>query len=283
MDEGQVVADFLFPTDEQTPRAVRPGVAAFDHPTARALPRATFGLDFALARNVRDIAETSRERFRGPAAVTFVQAEMLSAPSDRLGTWHGNRSQCGTQQFDVVRVGAGDRDAQRHAATIGQDGSLDAELTAIGGVSAGFFPRPAAPWSWPRRVLANATRFRVAHHTFVDISSRSGGRRVVDSIPESSDAPCWTNRTEAATLSTGSPCATDKRFRWRRPADLLGAAHPSDCADTWATTALTAATFSPASAQTDRTNRDAYPPPCKEPMTSMSCSTLVVAFCSVLG
>jgi hypothetical protein len=31
-----------------------------------------------------------------------------------------------------------------------------------------------------------------------------------------------------------------------------------------ATTALTAATFSPASAQTDRTNRDAYPPPCKE-------------------
>jgi hypothetical protein len=43
------------------------------------------------------------------------------------------------------------------------------------------------------------------------------------------------------------------------------------------------ATFSPASAQTDRTNRDAYPPPCKEQVTSISCSTPVVAFCSVSG
>jgi hypothetical protein len=50
-----------------------------------------------------------------------------------------------------------------------------------------------------------------------------------------------------------------------------------------ATTALAAATFSPTSAQTDRTNRDAYPPPCIEQVTSISCSTPVVTICSVLG
>ena len=182
-----------------------------------------------------------------------------------------------------MSVGPGDGDPQRHTAAIGYDGSLDAQLTAIGGVFAGFFPRPTVPWSWSRPTLANATRFRVVRHTFVGTFSRSGGRLAVGSIPESTDAPCSAHRTAAAMLSTGSPFATDRRFRWRRLADSREADRPSDCADTLATTARTAATFSPASAQTDRTNRNAYPPPCKEQVTSISCSTPVVAFCSVLG
>jgi hypothetical protein len=182
-----------------------------------------------------------------------------------------------------VRVRAGDCNADRHAAGVGHDGSLDAEFTAIGGVFTGFFPRPTAPWSWSRPTLANAMRFRVARHTSANIFSRSGERLAVDSILESSDAPCLANRTVGATPSTDSLFATDRRFHWRRLADSREAARPSDCADTLATTARTAATFSPASAQTDRTNRNAYPPPCKEQVTSISCSTHVVAFCSVLG
>lgn len=283
MDEGQVVAEFLFPTDKQTPGAVRPGVAAFDHPTVSALPGATLGLDFALTRDVWNIAETFSERFRGPTAVALVQTEMLSAPSGRLGAWHGHRLQRGSQQFDVVSVGASDRDAQRHATAIGHDGSLDAKFTAIGGIFAGFFPRPTAPWSWSRPLLANAIRFRVARHTFADIFSRSGRRRAVGSILGSIDARYLANRTAAAMPSTGSRFAIDRKSRSRRLADSHEAARPSDYADTWATTALDAATFSPASAQTDHTSRNAYPPPCQEQMTSMSCSTLVMGFCSVLG
>jgi hypothetical protein len=191
--------------------------------------------------------------------------------------------QRGTQQFDVVSVGTGDRDTQRHAAAIGHDRSFDAKLTTIGRVLAGFFPRPTAPWSWSRPMLANAIRFRVARHTSVNIFSRSGRRLAAGPIPESTDAPYLANRTAAAKLSTGNRFARDRRFRWRRLADSREAYRPSDCADTWATMAPTAATFSPVSAQTDRTNRDAYPPPCKEQMTSITCSTLVVASCSVLG
>jgi hypothetical protein len=56
MDEGQVVADFLFPTDKQTPRSVCPRVANFDQLTASALPGATLRLDFALTRNVWNIS-----------------------------------------------------------------------------------------------------------------------------------------------------------------------------------------------------------------------------------
>jgi hypothetical protein len=284
MDKSQVVDDLLFPSHQQTPCAVRPGMISFDHPTASALSSPALWFDFALTRDVRNVAETSGESLRGPTAVTFVQTEMLSAPSGRLGTRYGYRLQRGPQQRDIVSIGASDRDAQRHAAAVRHDGAFDTELTAIGGVFAGFFPRPTAPWSWLRPTLASATRSRVSCHTFAGTVSRSDGRPGVGSIPESTDGPCWRNRTAAATPSTGSPCATDRRFHRRRPANLLGGDRPSDYADTWATAALIVATFSPASAQTDRTNRNAYSPPCEELGTSIStCSTHRVSFCSVLG
>ena len=86
MDKSQVVADFLFPAYKKTPRAVRPRVAAFDYPATCALAGTTFDLNLALARNVQDVSQTPRERLRGLGTISFVQAEMLLASSDRLGT-----------------------------------------------------------------------------------------------------------------------------------------------------------------------------------------------------
>ena len=284
MDKSQVVADLFFPSHKQTPCAVRPGMISFNHPAASTLSSPSLWFDFALARDVRNVAKTSGESFRGATTVAFVQTEMLPAPSGRFGSPHGYRLQRGPQQLDIVSVGTGDRDAQRHTAAVRHDGTLDAELTAIGRVFAGIFPHPTAPWSWLRPTLASATRSRVSCHTFAGIFSRNDGRRGVGSIPESTDVPCWMNRTAAAMPSTGSPCATNRRFRWRRPADLHEGDRPSDYADTGATAAPTAATFSLASAQTDRTNCIACSPPCEEQRTSMSTSsTHRVSVCSVLG
>ena len=283
MDESQIVAAFLFPADKQTPCAVRPGVAAFDDPTPRELARTAFDLNFALARNVQNVTQASGEGLRGLAAVAFVQAEMLLASSHRLGTRHGHRPQRDLQQSDVVSVRAGDRNADRHAAGVRHDGSFDAELTAIGGVFAGFFPHPTAPWAWRRPTLANASRFHVWRRRFAGTFSRSGERRAAGPIPGNTDVRCLANRTAVATLSTGSRCATDRRCRWRLAGDLLAAFRPSDCVDTWAATARTVATFSRASAKNDYTNRNTYPPPCEEQMTFLSCSTPAAAFGSVLG
>lgn len=231
MDKGQVVADFLFPADKQTPGAVRPRVAAFDYPAACALTWTTFDSNFALTRNVQNVTQTSGESFRGFAAVAFVQAEMLFASSHRLGTRQGHRSQRGPQQRDVVSVCSSDRNADRHAAGVRHDGSFDAKLTAIGGVFAGFFPRPTAPWSWSRPTLANASRFHVWRRRFAGTFSRSGERHDDGPIPGSTDVRCLANRTAAATLSTGSRCATDRRCRWRLAGDSLAAVRPSDCVD----------------------------------------------------
>ena len=212
MYESQIVVDFLFPPDKEASRAVCPGVAAFDDPAAGTLPGTTLPWNFALSGNVQNIAETSRESLCGLAAVSLVQAQVLLGSSRGLGTWHGNRLQCGTQQRSVVSVGPGEGDPQRHTAAIGYDGPLDAQLTAIGGIFAGFFPHPTAPWSWSRPLLANASRSRDARHRFVDTSSRIDGRRVVGSIPGSIDVPCSANRTAVATPSIDSPSATDRKY-----------------------------------------------------------------------
>ena len=283
MDKSQIVADFLFPTDKKTPRAVRPGMAAFDYPATCALAGATFDLHLALARNMQNVSQMPRKRRRGLGTVAFVQAKMLLAPPNRLGTPHGHRPQRGLQQSDVVRIRAGNGDADRHAAGVGHDGPFDAELTAIRGVFAGFFPRPTVPWSWSRPTLANATRFRDVHHTFEDIFSRSDRRRGDGSILESTDARCSKLRTAAAVLSTDSRYATNRGCRWQRSADLREAARPSDCADNWATTAQTVATFFQASAQNDYTNRNSYSPPCEEQVILLSCSTPAATFSSVSG
>ena len=57
MDEGQIIVGFLFPTHKQAPCAVRPGVASFHYPATGALSRMAFGLEFALAGDVRNVAE----------------------------------------------------------------------------------------------------------------------------------------------------------------------------------------------------------------------------------
>ena len=183
MDESQVVAEFLLPTDKETPRAVRPGVTTFDDPATGTLPSTSLHRNITLAGNVRNVVEASRESLCGLAAVSLVQAQVLLGSSSRLGTGHGNRFQRGAQQGSIVGVGSCDCDPQRYTAAIGYDGSLDAQFTTIGGVFAGFFPHLTAPWSWSRPRIANASRFRGAHHRFVDTSSRIDGRRVVGSIP----------------------------------------------------------------------------------------------------
>ncbi len=60
---------------------------------------------------------------------------------------HRDARQSGFEKFLVVNIRALDGHGQGNAATIGEHRTLHAEFTAICGIFAGFFPRPAAPWS----------------------------------------------------------------------------------------------------------------------------------------
>jgi len=219
MKKRQIITDFLFPTDEKTPGAVGPGMAPFHNPPTRSATALALHRNLAFARHVQNVFQPSRQFFRRSRDVAFVQAEMLFATPSRFRTSYRHRSQCGTQQRNVGRVGCGDGHADRHAAGIGHDGTLDAEFTAIGGIFAGFFPRPAALWSSRRLMLATAMRSPVARRRSGDISSRSDRRCDVGSIPGSNDARCLRRQIEVAMPSIDSPCVRDRRFRWRLAGD----------------------------------------------------------------
>ncbi len=144
---------------------------------------------------------------------------MLQATTARARPLQWNRTQRRLQKCLVVSVGAGDGNSQRDAAAVGEHRTLHAELTAIGRVFAGFFPRPAATSSSPRLPLASATRSHSSRRTCVSTTSRTAARCPTAPTPESTDAWYWTTRRVVAKLSTGSPFAANSRCRRRRPAD----------------------------------------------------------------
>lgn len=157
MDEAQVILDFLFPPHQQAAGAVHPRMGSFHHPASGALSSTTAASFFASTLNVRDVPEPPDTLLAGFAEIALVEAQMLPLTAGAAGARQRNRTQRDLQQFLIVDVGARDGDTQRHAAAIRQHRPFDAELTAIGGVFAGFFPRPAVTSSALRPTLAIAT------------------------------------------------------------------------------------------------------------------------------
>jgi hypothetical protein len=283
MDEAQVIVGFLFSSHQQAPCPVSPRVTSFDDPTAGSLSGATrFGFS-ATWWNMWYVAVAASQTFNRFAEVPFVQTEMLLASSLRLGTRYGNRSQRSAQKFLIVRVRAVDGDAQRHASRVGEHRTLDAQLTAIGGVFAGFFPHPREPWSSCHPATASANQSPDVGRRPSDMLSKTSGKCHAAPILESSDAPCSAHRTAVARLSTGNLYAVDKGCRPPHTANSRADAHLCGCERTWATTAPNVARVFRASAQIDPANRNAYTPPCHEPIESSTGSTQDVCNSSVMG
>ena len=93
---------------------------------------------------------------------SLVAAQMLRAAGGRAGAANRNAVERRVKELLVMRIGAGNRQAQRHAAAIGQHRPLDAQLAPIRRVWAGFFPRPREPWWSSRRDFATSIGCRAA-------------------------------------------------------------------------------------------------------------------------
>ncbi len=142
MNEPKIVSRLLFPTDQEPAGAVGPRMRGFDNPASSFVAGATATLLLATAADVRHVPETIRRSCRRFAKVSLVETQVLLAPT--AGSSNRDGAKRVAQKTLVVSIGAVNRDAQRNAAGVGQDRSLDSELTSIGGVFPGFFPLPAA-------------------------------------------------------------------------------------------------------------------------------------------
>lgn len=263
MNESKIVRRLLFPANQEPARSVGPRVRCLDHPASSFLPGSAAALFFATTSDVRNVPEAFRRGGRRLAKVPFVETQMLLQVLSTFSS-NGYRSKRVSQKPLIVSVGAGNRDAQRNAAGIGQDRSLDTELTAVGGIFPGFFPRPAATWWSRHRELASATRCLVSDRISAAPVSKTAAKYPGVSTLGSSDVRYWGCQIVAGVLSTGSRSATDKESRWRQHADSRGVAQPLSVVDISAARAQAAAKVFRASKQTCPANRSAYTPPCKQ-------------------
>ena len=159
MKKGDVVLGGLVPTNQDAPETVQPTMSAFHHPAPgfeSSLPFDGLSL-LASAADVGGEAELVQGAAHLGEIVAFVQAHPLGL------LWAGRRTVCqhvvhrGPHQLDVVAVGPVHCQTYRNALGFGQQATLDAPLAPVGGVGAGFSPRPGATWSWPRPYSPNSS------------------------------------------------------------------------------------------------------------------------------
>ena len=100
---------------------------------------------------------------------------MLRPPRGGARAANSQVVQRGVKEPLVMRIGAGNRHAQRHAAAIGQHRPFHAQLAPIRRVWTGFFPRPREPWWSSHPDIATSIGFLAGRHTAAADTSRACG------------------------------------------------------------------------------------------------------------
>lgn len=237
MEESLVIFRLLLPTNENSSKAIHPGVESFDDPTPSAAAVQAFGvLLVATGLDVRDIAPSASFSTDNVRIESLIAAKMLRTARGRTGAAKRNAIKRGAEELLIVSVRAIHRQAQRHAPAIGQHRALNTRLAPIRRVWPGFFPRPREPW-WSRRpdfaisIGCHGVRRIVASST-----STTDGMRRNAPILGSSDATCCRKQTPSERLSTGSRCEGCKKCRRQLSANLLAGDRPWGKCGIWAKT-----------------------------------------------
>ena len=128
-----------------------------------------------------DVVAAESRLFAGLADIAFVEAEMLGFVPREFRAMNRDVIERGGQKFLVMHIVAVHRHTDRHASTVDQHRTLDAEFATIGRVFPGFFPHPAAICSSPRPDSATSSRF-------------ASGRRILPArVRISSNTPSFTH------------------------------------------------------------------------------------------
>ena len=152
----------LIPADQDAPEAVQPAVRAFHHPAPGFEPSFSFLMALSLLAPSCGCERCSQTRptmrRTSVKVVAFIQAHTLGVGLDWAPVADtGHAVHRGPHQFHVVAVGPVHRQTHRNALGFGQQATFDAPLAWVGGVGAGFFPRPGAIWSGRRPCSPNSS------------------------------------------------------------------------------------------------------------------------------
>lgn len=228
MQQGFVVHRLFLPADQNPSEAIHPRGNALDYPPPSAAASGSFcGLLLATRLDVRPVAPSAGFAAKNCSIISLVATQMLRPTCGGARSPNRKIVQRGMKESLVMRIGAGNRHAQRHTAAIGQHRSLDTRFAPIRRVSAGFFPRPREPWWSSRRDFATSIGCREGRHIVATDTSRACGTRGVAPTPGSSGATNCRNRTRWEPLSIGSRFAGHRRCRRRLSATPTVAGLPA--------------------------------------------------------
>jgi hypothetical protein len=167
MKKRQIILRLFIPAHEQAAKAIHPGMRPFHHPAACFEPGFSFdGLDlFPAGANVCGKAEFAQDVAHLVVVIALRQAHPLRLLLGWLGTVDDDAFDGRPHQFHIVAIGSLNRETDWHPLPLREQAALHAALAPVGGIGAGFFPRPTALWSWPHLSRASPSRSRRAHQT----------------------------------------------------------------------------------------------------------------------
>jgi hypothetical protein len=106
--EGEIILALLLPPNQETARAINPGMRAFDHPTAGTIARDKLflALLFTPTANVRLVVPREQLLVHWSGVVGGIQTEMLRLLLSGLGSADDQAIQGGTSQAYIMAIGS---------------------------------------------------------------------------------------------------------------------------------------------------------------------------------
>jgi len=216
MKQSQIILRFLFPPREDTPKAVHPAMRPFHNPAAS--PEASFVFNrlgfFASGSNVGCISELFHQITHLARIISLIQRHTLRLLLCRFRTLYRNALYRCRNHLAVMPICSLDCQADRHTVGFRQQTSLNAFFGPIRRIWAGFFPRPAGPWSLRHPWAAKTSQYLSIRHSLPEPAPIVSERPRLWSILETGCGLCYLSKYLFRSVrSTESRCAGQKRFR----------------------------------------------------------------------
>src|SRR5260221_7850693 len=139
MKKGQIILALLLPTNQESARAIEPGMGAFDDPTTGTIARDELFLSFLFppTAHVRLVVPCEQFLVHWSGVICGIQTEMLRLLLSGLGSADDQTVEGSTEQTDIMAIGSIHDQPQRDPRSIGQETAFGSLFAAIGRVGSG--------------------------------------------------------------------------------------------------------------------------------------------------
>ena len=215
MQHSHIVLHFFLPADQQTPEPVQPAVGSFHYPATRPVSGdSPFVYPFfSPTPNVACIAPCCYQLPHLWVVVSFVQTHILGLVRSWLRPLDHGSFQSALYQLHIVPVRFIHGYPDGNPMALCQQAPFGTPFASVSGIRSCSFSPPRVPWSWPHPSLATPSLGRGGHHIQSTPPAIAAQIHHRPATAETADGRCWRRRSPWAGPSTGTRCASHRRFR----------------------------------------------------------------------